>query len=65
MVYGVSKKAINFIFETLENLNAREEVEREASRKHNKKQVETILKSRTLDERGRSMSKTSKSNKGS
>ena len=62
MVSGVSKKAINFILETLGDINAREATEKEASRKQKKKQAETLLKSRTQD--GGS-SKKLKSMKGS
>ena len=63
MVSGVSKKAINFILETLGDINAREATEKEASRKQKKKQAETLLKSRTQD--GGSSKKTHKSMKGS
>lgn len=47
MVSGVSKKAINFILETLGDINAREASNREESRRQKKKQAETILKPRS------------------
>lgn len=64
MVSGVLKKAINFILETLGDINAREAAKNEALKKHKKKKTETLLKSRTQDG-GSSKSKTPKSIKGS
>lgn len=37
MVFGASKKAINFILKTLGDINAREVAEKEASKKQKKK----------------------------
>jgi len=64
MVSGVSKKAINFILETLGEINAREAAEREESRRQKKKQAETILKPRP-PEGGTSKPRTPRPPKGS
>ena len=64
MVSGVSKKAINFVLGTLEDINESSKAEQEASRKQKKKQAETVLKSRT-QEGGSSRSRTPQSRKGS
>lgn len=52
------------MLKTLEYLNAREAVEREALRKHTKKKTGTTFKSKA-DEGKSSMAKTSKTKKGS
>ena len=54
MSSGISKRAINFVLETLEDLNSREAATREESRQQKKKQAEGILKSKT-DEGGSSI----------
>lgn len=46
MSSGISKRAINFVLETLEDINSREAAEREESRKRKKNQAENILKSK-------------------
>jgi hypothetical protein len=64
MVSGVSKKAINFILETLGEINAREAADREESRRQKKKQAETILKPKP-HEGGTSKPRTPRAPKGS
>lgn len=63
MVSGVSKKAINFILETLGEINAREAADREESRRQMKQQAETILKPRPHG--GTSKQRTPRAPKGS
>jgi hypothetical protein len=46
MASRISKKAINFVLETLEDINSRSTGEWEASRKHKNKQANNILKSK-------------------
>jgi len=57
---GVSKKGINFILESIGDINVREECEREEQRKKKKTQAENLLKSRIDDG---SKKKTSKKQK--
>ena len=64
MATGVSKKAINFILETLGEINAREATDREESRRQKKQQAETILKPRS-HEGGSSKPRTARGPKGS
>ena len=56
---GVSKRAINFILDTLGDLNAKVEAEYEASTKKKKKQAENVLQARAQDG-GSSKSKKTK-----
>ena len=46
---GASKKAINFILETIGDMNAKMDAEQEAASKKKKKHAETVLQSRTHD----------------
>lgn len=62
MSSGISKKAINFVLETLEDINSREAATREESRKQKKKQAEDILQSKA-DEGGSSVGNKSKAKK--
>lgn len=63
MSSGISKKAINFVLETLEDINSREAATHEESRKQKKKQAKNILKSKA-DEGGSSIGNKSKARKG-
>lgn len=64
MPSGISKKVINFVLETLEDINRREAVELEALKKHKRKKVDVILKQKA-DEGGSNLGRTSKAKTGS